>query len=198
MIFLALAFGPSCNEGIDPISKVQPGEDQSAPTLTVSFPLEGSKIRAEEAVTSVKISFEAKDDIELASVSLKMDQTEIQKYTDFKDYRQLTQDYVYTNLTDGIHTLTVVATDLSGKSTTQTVNFVKTTPYKPIYQGEIFYMPFDGDYTEQISNKAATIVGSPTFAEGKKGKAYQGVTDAYLTFPTDTLTKTQEISVYSG
>ncbi|MGE5428737.1 MAG: LamG domain-containing protein, partial [Methylococcaceae bacterium] len=63
-----------------------------------------------------------------------------------------------------------------------------------IYPGEIFYMPFEGDYTEQVSNKPATVVGSPTFADGKKGKAYLGAANSYLTFPIDSLAKTKEIS----
>ncbi|MGE5429344.1 MAG: Ig-like domain-containing protein, partial [Methylococcaceae bacterium] len=169
---LALLLAGACNQDyIDPISKVAPGTDETAPTVNIKFPLEGSKIKSEDPVTSVKISFDAIDDIELQNVSVKLDNAEIVNFDQFKDYRQFSNEYNYTNLTEGKHTLTIVATDKSGKSTTQTVNFEKTTPYKPIYPGEIFYMPFEGDYTEQVSNKPATVVGSPTFADGKKGKA---------------------------
>lgn len=190
-VFLAAA----CDENyIDPISKVDPGPDESAPTLNIKFPLEGSQIKSEDAVTSMKISFEALDDIELQDISVKLDNTEIVKYNEFKDYRQVVAEYDYTNLTEGNHTLTIVVMDKSGKSTTKTVNFEKTTPYVPVYQGEIFYLPFEGDYTEQVSNKPLTVVGSPSFGDGKKGKAYVGVPDSYLSFPADTLTKTKEIS----
>jgi hypothetical protein len=193
--FVVLFLAGACNQDyIDPISKVAPGEDKTAPTVNIKFPLEGSQIKSEDAVTSVKISFDAIDDIELQDVSVKLDNAEIVKFDQFKDYRQFSNEYNYTNLAQGKHTLSIVATDKSGKSTTQTVNFEKTTPYKPIYPGEIFYMPFEGDFTEQVSNKPATIVGSPAFADGKKGKAFQGVADSYITFPTDTLVKTKEIS----
>lgn len=191
----ALFVWTACDQDyIDPIRKVNQGEDITAPTLNIKFPLEGSQVKSEDAVTSVKISFEALDDIELQDIAVRLDNTEIVKYNEFKDYRQVVQEYEYTNLTEGAHTLTIVATDKSGKSTTQTVNFEKTTPYTPLYPGEIFYMPFEGDYTEQVSNTPATVVGSPSIADGKVGKAYLGVADSYLTFPIDTLTKTKEIS----
>jgi hypothetical protein len=192
---LAVFVAGACDENyIDPIKKVNPGTDAAAPTVNIKFPLEGSQIKSPDAVTTVKISFDASDDIELQNVSVKLDNNEIVKFDEFKDYRMFSKEYDYANLTDGSHTLTIVATDKSGKSTTQTVTFEKTTPYKPVYQGEIFYLPFDGDFTEQVSNKAATVTGSPTFADGKKGKAYVGVADSYLSFPADTLTKTKELS----
>lgn len=195
IVLLTVFVAGACDDNyIDPISKVAPGEDKTAPTVNIKFPLEGSQIKSEDPVTSVKISFDALDDIELQNISVKVDNNEIVKFDEFKDYRQFTKEYDYTNLTEGKHTLAIVVTDKSGKSTTQTVNFEKTTPYKPVYPGEIFYMPFEGDYTEQVSNKPATVVGSPAFADGKKGKAYLGVANSYLTFPIESLAKTQEIS----
>lgn len=193
ILFIFIASGCD-DDNIDPISKVEPGPDQTAPTVNIAFPLEGTQIRSEEEVTSVKINFEAKDDIELATVVVKLDDAEIASFKDFKDYRQFTQEYQYNDLKAGNHVLTVVATDLAGKSTTQTVNFVKTAPYKAIYPGEVFYMPFEGDFKEQISKKEATKVGEPLFADGKIGKAYAGATDAYLTYPTDSLKKTKQVS----
>lgn len=194
-IALAVFLAGSCDENyIDPISKVDPGADETAPTVNIKFPLEGSQVKSEDEVTTVKISFEAMDDIELQEVSVTLDNAELVKYNEFKDYRNVVKEYEFTNLTEGAHTLTIVATDKSGKSTTQTVNFEKTSPYEPIYEGEIFYMPFQGDYTEQISNTPATVVGSPSIGDGKVGKAYLGVVDSYITFPADTLTKTQEFS----
>ena len=195
IVLVAILIAAACDEGnIDPISKVDPRADETAPTVNIKFPLEGSKVKSEEPVTNVKISFEVLDDIEVKEISVALDNTEIVKFDEFKDYRQVATEYDYNSLTEGAHTLTIVATDASGKSTTQTVNFEKTSPYKPIYAGEIFYMPFDGEFTEQISNKAATVVGFPTTADGKVGKAYLGVPDSYLTFPTDSLIKTQEVS----
>lgn len=55
--------------------------------------------------------------------------------------------------------------------------------------GEIFYMPFNGNYTEIVSGNDATVVGTPGFAgEAKDGDdAYAGAADSYLTFPADAL-----------
>lgn len=54
-----------------------------------------------------------------------------------------------------------------------------------IYDGQVFYMAFDGDFTESVSGTPATVVGTPGFAgEGVKGDAYAGAADSYLTFPT--------------
>lgn len=50
--------------------------------------------------------------------------------------------------------------------------------------GQIFYMDFDDNYEEYQSLGEATVVGSPGFAEGKKGSAYAGAKDSYLTFGT--------------
>lgn len=195
IVLVAIFIAAACDEGnIDPISKVDPGPDETAPTVNIKFPLEGSKVKSEEPVTNVKISFEVLDDKEVKEISVTLDNTEIVQYDEFKDYRQVIGEYDYNSLTEGTHSLAIVATDASGKSTTQTVNFEKTSPYKPIYAGEIFYMPFDGDFTEEVSNKPATVVGFPTTADGKVGKAYLGAPDSYLTFPTDSLTKTKEIS----
>jgi hypothetical protein len=51
----------------------------------------------------------------------------------------------------GAHVLSIVATDIENKVTTQNINFEKTPPYFPIFAGETFYMPFDGIYTELIT-----------------------------------------------
>ncbi|MBL7971011.1 MAG: hypothetical protein JNL03_05780 [Prolixibacteraceae bacterium] len=181
---LAIVFATSCNEGIDPITPIAPGTDASAPALTIKYPLEGTLIRVKEDVTPINFQLEAEDDIEIKSISLKLDGTEITSFNDFKDYRRAIKEYLYNNLTNGSHTLAITVTDLSGKSTTKSVNFEKIAPYKAKYANETFYMPFDGDYMELLSITNATKVGNPGFSEGKVGKAYAGATDAYLTFPT--------------
>lgn len=48
--------------------------------------------------------------------------------------------------------------------------------------GLLFYMSFDGDYKDAISDAEATKVGNPVFAAGKIGQAYAGATNGYLTF----------------
>lgn len=188
-----LVFAAACNEGIDSITRVDPGPDASAPVITIKYPTDGVKIQVPELITSVNIQFEATDDIELKSVSVLMDGTEIISYTEFKDYRRAVKEYLYNKVTNGTHTLTIKATDLDGKITSKSVSFEKKPPYSPIYAGETFYMPFDGDYVEKISFKAATVVGAPGFAgTGLKGiNAYAGAADSYLTFPLAGLTGTE-------
>lgn len=175
----------ACNEGIDPISRVAPGPDESAPTVTITYPAEGTLIRVREDVAPVNIQFEVVDDIEIQTISVSLDGTKVQEFTDFKDYRRALQTYQYGQLTNGTHTLAITATDLSGKSTTQSVNFEKIAPYQPVYEGEHFYMPFDGDYMELVSITNATQVGAPGFSDDAvSGKSYAGAADAYLTLPT--------------
>ncbi|HOW30288.1 MAG TPA: Ig-like domain-containing protein [Bacteroidales bacterium] len=180
---LLLLFTAGCEKGIDPITAVDPGPDETAPVVSITYPSEGTLVRVPEEVATINIKAAAVDDIELQKVSIQVDGTEVTSFTSFKDYRRYAVDYSYNNVTDGDHTLTVVATDLTGKSSSQTVNFKKVAPYVPM-SGEVFYMPFDGDYTELVTFAAAQIHGSPTFADGKKMQAYAGATDAYLTFPT--------------
>ena len=195
MTLLAFAMAMACNDdNIDPISKVEPGADAAAPTVSIVKPSTGTQIRVEEAVTSIEIEFIVQDDIELQSVSVQLDGNEITEYSDFKDYRRLQTKYLYSELADGDHTLSVIATDLAGKSTTQTVTFQKTVPYQPLYEGEVFYMPFDGDLSELVSFTNGTAVGTPGYAAGKVGQAYAGATGASVSFPTDSLIKTQEVS----
>ncbi len=65
--------------------------------------------------------------------------------------------------------------------------------YVPKY-GEVFYMPFDGSYRDLVSKTDASMVGTPGFAGGKRGQAYAGATDSYLTFPTTTFVSSSNFS----
>jgi len=183
---MAIVFAVSCNEGIDPITFVSPGTDATAPVVTVKYPTEGVKIQVPELLASINIQFEVTDDIELKSISVLLDGAEITSFAEFKDYRRAVKSYTYDKVSNGIHVLTIKATDLGGKVTNKVVNFEKKPPYEAVFPGEIFYMPFDGDYMEKISFKTATSVGTPGFAgAGLKGvNAYAGATDSYLTYPT--------------
>lgn len=53
--------------------------------------------------------------------------------------------------------------------------------------GLLFHMAFDDNYVDAKSTKTASVMGNPTFIEGKEGKAYAGATDSYLTFKTSDL-----------
>lgn len=190
---LIVLFAAACNEGIDPITQVDPGADATAPVVTIKYPTEGVKIQVPELLATINIQFEVTDDIELKSISVLLDGNELTSYSEFKDYRRAIKEYSYDKVSNGAHTLTIKATDIGGKVTNTTVNFEKKPPYTPIFPGEIFYMPFDGDYVEKVSFKAATIVGTPAFAGvSLKGlNAYAGAADSYLTFPASGLKNTE-------
>lgn len=176
-----------CDEGyIDEITAVDPGTDASAPGVTINYPVEGTAIQVFETVTTINIQFEVTDDIEVQSISLILDGSELTNFSDFKDYRRVVEEYEYDALADGDHVLTITATDVDGKTTSESVNFSKTPPYVKKYDGEIFYMPFDGDNIELVSVTRPTVVGNPGYAgEGKVGgNAYAGANGSYLTFPT--------------
>ena len=179
-----IVFMMGCDEGIDPITYVAPGPDEAAPVVNITFPNEGTLIRVKEDVTPLDIKFTVTDDIEIQNISLNLDGSEIATFSDFKDYRRALGEYEYEELGNGTHTLTITATDLSDKSTAQSVNFEKVEPYRPVYDGEIFYMPFNGDYMELVSATMPAVVGTPGFVAGQVQSAYKGAADAYLTFPT--------------
>ncbi|WP_225000075.1 LamG-like jellyroll fold domain-containing protein [Cesiribacter sp. SM1] len=197
LITFALTLFGSCDDDgyIDPITEVAPGPDEAAPTVDIVYPSEGTQIRVPEDVTPVEISFEVEDDIEVQTITLTLDGTQIASFSEFLDYRRVIDSYVYENLTNGEHTLTVTATDVSGKSTSESVTFEKIEPYTPVYEGEVFYLPFDGSYMELVNVTNPTVVGSPGFTEeGVAGAAYDGAEGAYLTFSTDMLDLGNEFS----
>lgn len=190
MAFLTLG----CDDSyIDSIKSVSAGDDESAPVINVTYPMEGTEIKVVEVLTSVNIKFEVTDDIEVKSVTVKMDGENVAQFNEFVDYRRALKEVLYEGLATGNHTLTISATDIEDKVTTVDIHFSKEPPYLPIFDGEIFYLPFDGIYTELISITNPTSVGTPGFAgEGKRGgNAYAGATDAYLTFPTTNLANTE-------
>jgi hypothetical protein len=67
-------------------------------------------------------------------------------------------------------------------------------PYIPLYDGESFYMPFDGTYINLVGGTAASEVGTPGFnnTDPYEGTAaYMGATDSYLTHPAGNLLSNQ-------
>lgn len=174
----------SCNKGIDPITEVAPKPDQSAPEVNITFPVEGKVVRSSDEVATVTFKLIAQDDIELKSVVLLLNGSEIASYTSFKDYRRAMINYDYTNMTDGDYVLTVNVTDLTGKTASQTVNFKKVTAptYNPL-AGEVLYLPLDDNYLDLITGNSMEVTGAPTFVEGKTGSAYAGAADAFMSIP---------------
>ncbi|WP_297100630.1 LamG domain-containing protein [uncultured Draconibacterium sp.] len=195
LALILFAFNACDQNYIDGISAVDPGADETAPQVTINFPPEGYEIQTNDAVASVDIDFEVRDDIEIGSISVNIDGAEIASYSEFMDYRVAMRTYTYDNVTTGSHVLSVTATDLDGKTTTATVNFAKSPPYVPQYEGEVFYMPFNNEFREMNSLQLATAVGSPGFTDGiQGGTAYSGAADSYLTFPTTILQGATEVS----
>jgi hypothetical protein len=184
-IITAIAIG-SCNEGIDPISKVEPGPDEAAPTVVINKPsLPKIIIPFTDEKTNLDVEFDVVDDIEIKTITVSLDGTSIGTYDSFKDYRRAKNLQVYENLPIGHHTIEVTATDVSNKTTTKTFDFEISNIYEAKYAGEIFYMPFEGGvFKNLIGNKDATVVGAPGFVEGKFGSAYAGAANAYLRVPT--------------
>lgn len=178
----------ACTDGyIDEIKQVEPGPDEKAPEVSIGYPSEEViLIPFTDESTSVNFEFEVEDDIEITSISISLNGQQLASYDSFADYRRVAEKHLSENLSIGDYTFEVTATDLSGKSTTQNFDFEISNVYEAKYDGEIFYMPFEGDvYFDLLGELTATKVGNPGFAAGKSGKAYAGATDAYLTLPTE-------------
>ncbi len=185
LLFFALT---SCeNDGIDPITPVDPGADAGDPEVVITSPLDGSTIKVLEEVSTITIKFEVEDDIEIANIEVKVDGNTVTTMNDFLDYRVVKDQVVFDNVMNGEHTVSVTATDLEGNSFTATHNFSKEPPYTPKFAGEFLYMPYDGDYVDLITLKTAEQIGTPGFTEDAflGSKAYKGAADSYLTIPFD-------------
>ncbi len=165
-------------------------EDKVPPVVTISSPADGSRVATTEATTSVTIEYEVTDDVEVTSVVIELDGTQVTELSDFTDFRVVDGEQVVDNIGDGSHTITITATDKGNNTNTASSTFTKVTiaPYTPL-ANEIFYMGFEGHFIESVSGESATEVGSPGFAgEGKAGDdAYAGATNAYLTFGTENI-----------
>ena len=183
----ALLMLASCYDGIDPITEVDPGPDSGAPVVNIIYPTEGTEITGLESVVPIDIEFKVEDDIEVDVIVVNIDGNQIATYDTFLDYRIVNQELTFDNITTGEHVLSVSATDLAGNTTTSIVNFSKAPPYEALFAGEVFYMPFDGTYTELLSITDAEEVGSPEFSgDAFVGtNAFKASADSYLTFPTE-------------
>lgn len=197
-IVLSLSF-TACKKGyIDPISKVDPGTDAQAPTVEIISPSSDIQYPATTTAADFDFKFKVEDDIELKQIDISLDGTLLKSYTSFVDYRGMSGSYTYPNLGVGAHTFKVVGTDLTGKSTTKTFAFT-ISKYNKILASETLYVPFNpgSDYKDLINFVSPTVTGSPSTTSatgGHNGAAYQGATDAYLSFPVSGLYSSSGIS----
>ena len=153
--------------------------------ITIISPTEGTAIKVPQAVASIDIRLEVVDDIEVEKIEVLVNGNQIALFDEFTDYRIVKRTVTFDNVTNGEHTLTVIAIDISGNVTTKEVNFSKEAPYSPKYAGEFFYMPFDGDFMELINIYTAEEIGTPAFSDASffGTGAYKGVADSYITVP---------------
>jgi hypothetical protein len=194
---LATTLLVACEPELDPITSVRPAADREDPELTIEYPVSGKPVRViEGGNTTVTFKVTASDDVELKSVMFNLNGSDIGSVTNFKDYRKAFIDFPVDDMPDGDHTLTVTAEDLTGKTISDEVSFTKVTaqPYTPL-EGEIIYLPFEGDFTEVVSGGSATKVGSPKFVSGKIGDAYAGAGDSYITYPATDLIASSEFAI---
>lgn len=183
-IMLTLSFTACNKDYIDPISSVPAGNDAAAPVVEIITPSSDIQIPPTTTTTNFDFRFAVTDDIELSKVDISLNGTLLNSYTSFIDYRGISATYNYPNLGVGSHAFTVVATDLSGKTTTQSFTFNISNQYIPLLSSEVLYVPFDADFKDLINTVSPTITGSPsTVTGGHDGAAYQGATGAYLSFP---------------
>ncbi|MDY7394329.1 LamG-like jellyroll fold domain-containing protein [Aureibaculum sp. 2210JD6-5] len=159
------------------------------PVITLSNPSSSGStvVRSTEPIAPITIEFQVEDDLGIANITVTLDGQEIANMTEFSDNKLVTVDNLTQEVSTGSHTLTITATDTNDVVVTETAVFEKidTPPYMPMYDGEMFYMSFNGDYAEAVSGNGATEVGTPGFSgEAKVGTdAYAGAADSYLTFP---------------
>lgn len=174
----------SCNDGIDPITPVDPGVDAGAPTVTIMKPTNGTQINELAIESPIDIQFAVQDDIEIQKITVDWDGTQIASYDSFTDYRIFGDAFTKEDVLFGDHVLTVKATDITGNVTTVSTN-VSKPPYEPMFANEVFYMPFDGNHTEFVSITNPTEVGTPGFSgNGFIGSnSFEATANSYLSFP---------------
>lgn len=185
-------------EYIDPITPVDPGEDTESPDVEIESPNPLVTVPFTEEEASVTLEFTVSDDIELQTVNVSLDGDEIASYSEFIDYRIFMETIQSGVLPVGEHVLEVTATDINGKTTREVYDFEITNEYLPL-DGEVFYMPFEGEsYIDLISGNTATEYGEVSFVEGVEFDAarFNGSQESYLLFePSNAITGAPEFSI---
>ncbi|WP_047418332.1 LamG domain-containing protein [Cellulophaga sp. Hel_I_12] len=160
-------------------------------TLNTPSPSGATVVRSGEPLAAITINFQVEDDLGIANITVVLDGAEIANISSFANAKLVVVDDLTSEVATGMHTLTITVTDINDVVATQSATFEKkdTPPYFPVFEGENFYMAFDGDYSEAISGSEATQVGTVGFTvDAKVGTgAYAGATDSYLTYPATAL-----------
>ncbi|MFW5760807.1 MAG: LamG domain-containing protein [Cyclobacteriaceae bacterium] len=197
LIIVTLIVACDYDNFIDPITPVEPGQDESAPIISINYPTNDVIIPFTEDETDLNFRFRVEDDIEVQNVQISLNGTELTTFSNFKDYRKVIENFTYEDLPLGNYTFSVTATDINGKSTTQSITFELSNKYSPKYDGEVFYMPFEGQlFMEMINETNATVMGNPGFTTTSAvgSLAYAGADGSYLTFPVSALDLGEEFS----
>lgn len=166
-----MAEGTDINTG-DPVSKVIVDDDTGVPIDAV-FTIAFTKPVTPDAVSAVSLTQEGtpvEASITMEGESIIIDPT-----------APLAEDTKYTITIDN----SIKALDGGILLSKLTRDFKTQFVVKTIYDGQIFYMPFDDNFTEMETGTTATVVGTPAFAgEAVQGtNAYAGAPASHLTFP---------------
>lgn len=180
-IMLSLSF-TACKKGyIDPITKVDPGADAAAPTISIISPANSTVvIPFTDTKTDMPLQFSVSDDIELKNIDIALDGTKLASFTSYIDYRSYAGTHLYKDLALGNHSFVVTATDLAGKTSSKTFAFTVTNKYQPIFPSEAFFVPFDFPSTDPLKIASDLTLNTPALTNtttttlGISGKGMQG------------------------
>ena len=159
-------------------------------TFVTPNPAGSTVIQSIQPTTSMTVKFNVTDDIGLTDIVVQYNGATISSMSGFSDPKNVVvDDLLVDNIPNGNHEISISATDTDGNTSSQTVPFLKkqADPYNPLYAGEVFYMPFEGNFYDYVTATPATETGTPGFAgigaEGTTNSFIAG-TNNYLTFPT--------------
>jgi hypothetical protein len=203
-IVLSLSFTACKEDYIDAISKVAPGNDALAPTVSIISPaISTVVIPFTDTKTNYTFKFSASDDIELKNIDIALNGVKLASFTSFIDYRSYTGTYEYKDLAIGNHSFVVTATDLSGKTTSKPFAFTVTNKYQPIFPSEVFFVPFDNPSTDPLKIASDIVLNTSAIANttsttaGISGNAMQGGGLNYVTYtkPNNWISTSQSFSL---
>jgi hypothetical protein len=194
VVMATLVFAACQNLDLPPLGAY----DTDPSVVKINYPLEGAAIKVFEDPASIDIEIEIHDDHVVSEISVSLNGTEIANLSSFSNPRNIIETITYDGLVNGEYVLSVTSTDIDGTSTTAEVNFTKEPPYTPTFDGEILYMPFDGDYRDQVNGSLATQVGTPGFSGSgyASANAYKGTPSSYITMPTEGLLNPEFSAVF--